>query len=305
MRLEALTAAAGLVAAVRTAVASGIVDVVADGIRTPAAIADRCKLPADVVEILLRQLQLGGVCERDDDGGLRLTAPIEGIQWTVERWDQLGAVVTGGPPTPTGHLYPAISPVLATRLQPAARAAAAVLATPGMHLLDLGGGASPVGQALVAADPSARVTVVDDAAVLDAVRPLLVPRSTDQASTAFTLLAADITADPLPEDADVVLLSGVLHLFDEATIVSLLRRAERCAVAGGRVAIMEPLLADSHELDPGITSYELDLFLRQPHGGIWPYSRLAGFCVRAGLRRLRRDPLPGMMSLVTGLAGAP
>ena len=251
-------------------------------------------------EVLVRQLQLAGAVARTPDGRVAARVDEPGLRYTLRRWRTLPRVVDGGPPEPTAHLYPTLTPVLADWMLPSHRVVARTVGRAGMYLLDLGGGMSPVGQLVVEAHPDARVTVVDRPEVLRVLAERL-----DGRADRFALLAGDLLVDPLPADADVVLLSGVLHLFDDDDVLRILRRAVRATVDGGTVAVAEPLLREDGEIDETITAYEIGLHLRHPQGGIWPYSRLAGWFARAGLSDIHRLALPGAGSLVVGTVGRP
>lgn len=294
-RLRRLNEAASLVAAVRLAVDAGLLDVLdGDGATLP-ALLDATDLRDRTVAVLLRQLAHAGVVRRARDGTYRTAVPASGVSWTLDRWSDLPRVAAGDEPVSTGHAYPAIVGLLARELAPAHAAVADLLHEPGVRLLDLGGGAAPAGLLLLERDATAEVTVVDRAAVLDVLRP-----RTADAGDRLRLVAADLLHDPLPGGYDVALLSAVLHLFDEADVLRLLQRAARGVRPGGRVAVVEPLLAEDGSAAEEIVAYELDLHLRHPDGGLWPYSRWAAWFAAAGLRGVRREHLPRGLSLITG-----
>ncbi|WP_108667181.1 methyltransferase [Euzebya rosea] len=301
MTLRRLDEAAGLVAAAGVALDRGLLRLLAAAPMDVVALAAAAGLDIKPCEVLVRQLQLAGAVTRLPDGRVAATVDEQGLRYTLHRWHTLPRVVDGGPPAPTAHLYPMLTPVLADRMLPSHRVVARSVGGPGCHLLDIGGGMSPVGQLLVSQHPDARVTVVDHPEVLQ----VLAERLDDRHTTRFTLLAGDLLVDPLPEDVDVVLLSGVLHLFGDDDVLRILRRAVRATVDGGTVAVVEPLLREDGQVDEAITAYEIGLHLRHPQGGIWPYSRLAGWFARAGLTQLRRLGLPSAASLVTGTVGRP
>ena len=300
MTLRRLDEAAGLVAAAGLALDRGLLHLLAAAPMDVVALAAAAGLDIKPCEVLVRQLQLAGAVTRLPDGRVAATVDEQGLRYTLHRWHTLPRVVDGGPPAPTAHLYPMLTPVLADRMLPSHRVVARTVGGPGCHLLDIGGGMSPVGQLLVEQYPDARVTVVDHPEVLQVLAARL-----DDRDARFTLLAGDLLVDPLPEDVDVVLLSGVLHLFDDDDVLRILRRAVRATVDGGTVAVVEPLLREDGQVDEAITAYEIGLHLRHPQGGIWPYSRLAGWFARAGLTQLRRLGLPSAASLVTGTVGRP
>ena len=300
LALQRLNDAAGLVAAADLALERGLLGLLARGPMDVGALAVAAGLDPKPCEVLVRQLQLAGAVARTPDGRVAALVDEPGLRYTLRRWRTLPRVVDGGPPEPTAHLYPTLTPVLADWMLPSHRVVARTVGRAGMHLLDLGGGMSPVGQLVVEAHPDARVTVVDRPEVLRVLAERL-----DGRADRFALLAGDLLVDPLPADADVVLLSGVLHLFDDDDVLRILRRAVRATVDGGTVAVAEPLLREDGEIDETITAYEIGLHLRHPQGGIWPYSRLAGWFARAGLSDIHRLALPGAGSLVVGTVGRP
>jgi len=101
------------------------------------------------------------------------------------------------------------------------------------HLLDVGGGDGTTSARLVARHPGLRSTVFDMPSV---------SRLAEEAEAAahpgrVTLLPGDIFTDPFPEGPDAVLFSHVLEIFDEDTILGMLRKAHASLPVGGTVLL--------------------------------------------------------------------
>lgn len=108
------------------------------------------------------------------------------------------------------------------------------------RLLDLGGGSGAYPIELCRRYPDLRASVYD--------LPHVVPIAADKAAAAgmsdrIATIAGDFFTDPaLPDGHDVMLLSMVLHDWDEPTNRALLARCHRALPSGGVIVISELLL---------------------------------------------------------------
>ncbi|SMC73689.1 methyltransferase [Kibdelosporangium aridum] len=156
------------------------------------------------------------------------------------------------------------------------------------NVVDVGGGTGSLLTRLALANPRLRGTLVDlpeaaGAAAKGFARAGVADRCRAVAGSFF---------DPLPPGADVYLLSWVLHDWNDADTVRILRR---CAEVAGRVVIVENL--DTGEWPERATAMDLRLLVlfggkeRTPE----QLDLLAG---AAGLRQLSRSLLAGGISLL-------
>jgi demethylspheroidene O-methyltransferase len=109
------------------------------------------------------------------------------------------------------------------------------------RLLDVGGGEGTFAIAAAQKHPALTCTVFD----LPAVAGLATARIAGAGlSDRITVVAGDFRNDRLPAGADCVSFVRVLHDHDDDVVARLLLQARESLVAGGRVAIAEPLAAE-------------------------------------------------------------
>lgn len=159
------------------------------------------------------------------------------------------------------------------------------------HVIDAGGGLGVLAEMLVEAYPGLRVTVLD--------RPEVIEQAARRLGNRIGLLAADLFG-PWGVEGDAVVMARVLHDWDDALVLSLLRRARGALPVRGRLFVVEMILPAV-----GAAGGLCDLHLLVANGGreraAAEYCALlgeAGFAVGAdGIRRL-----PALPSVVVGVA---
>ena len=159
------------------------------------------------------------------------------------------------------------------------------------HVIDAGGGLGALAEMLTEAYPAVRVTVLDrpEVIALAARRQL--------ANRGIRLCAADLFA-PWGVTGDAVVMARVLHDWDDAPALRLLRHARGALPVGGRLFVVEMVLSE------GTAAGGLcDLHLLMASGGrertAAEYTALlgeAGFAAD-GVRRL-----PALPSVIVGVA---
>jgi len=186
-----------------------------------------------------------GLAAADPDGVYRSTVEA----WTLvddhlRMWDSLSEVLRRGLPPyrvdrPEGaqQAYPGLVGFLGRVKAEAARRAAEHLAHPRLRILDLGAGAAPWSLAVVAKEPSCRVTAVDLPAVIHATRRAV--EATGRAGR-FEYLAADLFRSELPKEAfDLAILGNVCHLFGPKDNQRLLLQVFQALRPEGTVGIID------------------------------------------------------------------
>ncbi len=109
-------------------------------------------------------------------------------------------------------------------------------------LLDVGGGTGIYSIAWLLRHPELRAIVWDRPEVLKVAREMAEPYGV---ADRLELLAGDMFRDPVPEGADVVLLSNVLHDWDVADCWTLVSRARRRSGPASRLLIHDVFLDDA------------------------------------------------------------
>lgn len=105
------------------------------------------------------------------------------------------------------------------------------------RIIDAGGGLGSLAELLLGAQPDAHVTVLDRPEVIEQARRDAAP------SSRLAWHTADIF-EPWGIEADVVLLSRVLHDWDDEAAIRILSRARAALPPGGRVFIVEMLIPE-------------------------------------------------------------
>lgn len=111
------------------------------------------------------------------------------------------------------------------------------------HLVDVGGGPGGYAIAIARAYPEIRVTIFD----LPGVEPIArenVRRAGLEGRVAF--VAGSFFDDPLPSGGDAILLSSVLHDWEDEDCARILQRCFQALEPGGLVIVTEPMLADDY-----------------------------------------------------------
>lgn len=123
-------------------------------------------------------------------------------------------------------------------------------------LLDVGGGSGIYAIAMLARHPQLRATVIDRAEVLTVAREFAIRFGVDDR---LELREGDMFQCEYP-DADIVLLSNILHDWDVHECQELIRRCEAALNPGGRLLIHDVFLHDDHSGPLPIALYSAALF---------------------------------------------
>ena len=123
-------------------------------------------------------------------------------------------------------------------------------------LLDVGGGTGIYSIALLERNPNLRAIVLDRPEVLRTAREFVQQYNV---ADRISLHAADMFTDELPP-ADVVLLSNVLHDWDEPDCQTLVTRCAEILPSDGRLLIHDVLLSDALDGPLPVALYSAALF---------------------------------------------
>lgn len=293
--LSGLEQVIGGAAAIRASSEAGVLGLLADHGVTSSQVADTLGLREPATRRLLDALAALGVASRGPDG--RYTSEVEEripFDGFLEIWDSLPGVLRDGRtllrverPADAKRFYPGLVGLLGEVMAVAARRAAELLARPRLRVLDVGAGAAPWSLAIVAKEPSCRVTALDLPPVI------AVTRQTVEAWGArdqFEYLTADLFQAELQADAfDLAIVGNVCHLFSSVDNRELLSRLLGTLRPGGTVAIIDTL-SDGHEgREQAI--YALGLLLRAPEGDVYPLTRYTEWLLGTGYQAVEAAPL--------------
>jgi SAM-dependent methyltransferase len=290
-----LHAVVGGAAAIRAAADVGLLELLARRGGSSGQAAEALGLDERATRRLLDVLVALGLAAADTDGGYRSTVEAQTlVDDHLRMWGSLSEVLRHGPPPhrvdrPKGaqQVYPGLVGLLGRMKAEPARRAAERLARPHLRVLDLGAGAAPWSLAVVAKQPSCRVTAVDLPAVLPATREAV--ESAGRAEH-FEYLAADLFRVELPKEAfDLAILGSVCHLFGPRDNQRLLLRLFQALRPEGAVAIIDMLPDETTWGEQAV--YALGLLLRAPEGDVYPLSSYRVWLLRAGYEAVENVPL--------------
>jgi SAM-dependent methyltransferase len=147
-------------------------------------------------------------------------------------------------------------------------------------LLDVGGGTGLYSIAWLQRHPQLRAIVWDRPHVLDVAHEFA---ATYGVANRLSGAAGDMFADPVPEGADVCLLSNVLHDWDVPECRRLVTRCAAALVPGGRLIIHDVLLDDALDGPLAVALYSASLF-SLTEGRAYSRAEFASWLEEAGLK---------------------
>jgi len=162
-----------------------------------------------------------------------------------------------------------VAPLLAER----------VALTDARLLVDLGGGSGIYSIALLQKNPNLRALVLDRPEVLKVAQEMAEAYGV---ADRLQVQASDMFRDPLPTDADAVLLSNILHDWDVPECRTLIGRAAAALRPGGQVLIHDVFLNDALDGPLPIALYSTALFCLT-EGRAYSAAEYRGWLVDAGL----------------------
>ena len=271
-----------------------IADQLADGPVSAEGLAHSCGVHAPSLQRVLRALASLGVFAQDAEGRFDHTPLSRGLctnatgslrEFIVmlgeaQSWQSWGEVMhsvrTGEPAFDkvfgaSQFDYLAAHPEAARNFDAAMaeRSAAedeAVLAAwtfpPTGRVVDIGGGRGTLLSAVLRACPQLHGVVFDLAHVIERARPAFAAQGL---GSRLEGASGDFFADELPRDAQVYLLKKVIHDWDDARAVAILKNCSRAMAPGATLLLIEPVIAPGNE--PSFAKL-LDLFML-----VWPGGR--------------------------------
>lgn len=279
--------------------------VIGTGGRTAGEIAKRCKADPEGMRLLLDALvgrgllSLRGGRYRNQPLGRRYLdrrspTSISNLLWLLGRhwhdWTKLPQALRKGRPV---RASVAGSPEFRRRFSLAMHERSHVLAAPTMdtlrlppkarRFLDLGGGPGSYAIALAKRYPRLEGVVLD--------RTVAVARELIQKTRLerrLKVLKGSIFTSDLGSGYDAVLVSNVIHVFNERENHALLKRVRDTLRPGGKVFIVEFFLDDSRTRPPKSSMFSLMMYLFTATGRCYSWSETEGWLVRLGFGRFKR-----------------
>ena len=294
-KMRALIFGALITRSIAVAAELGIADLLADGPRTPAELAGKCGVLEHPLYRMLRALAGEGVFAEDNEGRFALSPMAELLRsdhprslrdWAIyvadlpyrSSMEMLHSLKTGesafrkafgapvfdylsAHPEYSAKLFRAMSSISAART-------AGILAAYDLsqitRLVDVGGAHGAMVAAIAKRYPNIRCTCADlPSAEQGALKTFRDAGVADRCD----FVGRDFFKD-VPGGADVYLLSGVLHNWDNERCMQILRNCRRGIPNNGRLLVVEIVLSDDKNV-PDTYSNFLDLgMLTQTDGGM-------------------------------------
>lgn len=171
---------------------------------------------------------------------------------------------------------------------------------PRRRVLDLGGGTGSWLRALLERHAALSGTLFDLPCAVALAQPRLAAEGGVGDRVQF--VAGDFFRDALPGGHDVVLLANVLHLFEPARNLELLRRLRAASAPGTALLLADFWTDDTHTEPPLAALLAAEFMVITGQGDVYSAAQLQAWLVQTGWRAIEHRPLAGAVSLWTAQA---
>jgi len=293
-----------------------IFDFLADGARSPDAVAAGLQLDARSTTLLLRAcVGLGFLAELPDGfentpvAATFLVSRSPAFMGNVIRysdqlystWGKLEDAVRSGKPALAAATYlgddaartRGFVVAMHERALGIARALVSVLDLTGRHsMLDVGGGPGTYSVLLTERFPGLKSEVLELPGVAAVASELVAAAG---AAERVVLRDGDYHHADFGSGKDVVLMSGMFHRETAAACRALIQRAADCLDPGG-LLIVSDVFTDAGGAQPAFAAlFGLNMMLTAPDGGVHADADVQGWMAQAGFTELRTRSLPPPM----------
>jgi hypothetical protein len=165
-------------------------------------------------------------------------------------------------------------------------------------VLDLGGGVGEFLVPILDRFPQLEGTLFELPPVTEVANDALAARPV---GSRINIVAGDLFEDAIPEDHDALILANVVHYFDHARNLELLRRIRERVFAGARV-LMVDFWTNPQHTEPLFAALLAGEFLTSVGGDVFSEEEAKGWFRESGWEYLQTIPLEGPISLVVGEA---
>jgi len=296
---------------VLTAVELGVADALDGKALTAAEAALALKTDTRATELLLDALVALGLATKSggrytDSAAARAclaasspTCGAAGLRHQAHLWRSWSALTevvrTGRPPgreaeRPVGEYHDFVRAMYDFAWDRAQLLAKALDLAGARRMLDLGGGPGSYAIACCQLNPGLRAVVFDRPPALDVARDIVARHG---AGGQVSLQAGDFLTDDIGTGYDLVLVSQILHSFDDAQCRAILGKAARALVPGGRVVVQEFLLDEGRTSPVPAALFAINMLVNTERGRTYTGGEVAGWLAAAGLPRIERLPFPG------------
>ena len=305
------------------AVHYGLFDLLDEGQRTAAELAETKGLSLRGASAVLNALASFGLLSKDASGRFGLTPESSAFLVSsrpgymggilkhttaqlLPKWLQLKEVMRTGRPAMavnqeaqgSAFFHEFVEDIFPMSY-PAAQRLADVLeiarAEESVKVLDLAAGSGVWSISLAQKSPHVHVTAVDWPGVLDVTR-----RVTARFGVAdrYTFVAGDLESAPFGTGHDIAVLGHILHSEGEAKSRKLLARTFAALAPGGTIAIQEFLVDDSRSSTPVGLLFAVNMLLNTDDGDTYSFNEIASWLQEAGFDNSHTVESPGPSPLI-------
>lgn len=165
------------------------------------------------------------------------------------------------------------------------------------RMLDVGGGSGAYSIAFAQANPELHADILDLDVVIALTRDYI-----EQAGLGDRIhtRAGDLRTDALGSGYDLVFISAICHMLNEAENEDLLRRAHTALSPNGRVVIQDFILDADRTTPRSAALFSLNMLVSTEAGSSYSEPEYAEWLKRAGFESVQRVRLPGPTGLMLG-----
>jgi hypothetical protein len=210
----------------------------------------------------------------------------------LRNWAQLGMVVKTGRPAPKlpsvrgikGDQESFITAMHNISVIQADEVIRAIQPLRFQHLLDIGGASGTWTMAFLKTCPTGLATLFDLPHVIPMARKQL---TASKMQKRVKLVAGDFMCDPLPQGADLAWVSAIVHQNSRAQNRSLFANVFQALISGGRIAIRDIIMEESHTSPPAGALFAINMLVATPGGGTFTFGELKEDLAKAGFIQAR------------------
>jgi hypothetical protein len=165
-------------------------------------------------------------------------------------------------------------------------------------VLDLGGGVGEYLVPILDRYPQLEGTLFELPSVTEVAKDAL---AANPLGSRINIVTGDLFEDAIPEAHDALILANVVHYFDYARNLELLRRIRERVLAGARVLLVDFWTNPQHT-EPLFAALMAGEFLTSVGGDVFSEEEAKGWFRETGWEYVQTIPLEGPISLVVGEA---
>jgi ubiquinone/menaquinone biosynthesis C-methylase UbiE len=157
-----------------------------------------------------------------------------------------------------------------------------------IKVLDLAASHGMYGIAVARHNPKARIVAADWPSVLAVAK-----ENAESAGVAdrLTLLPGDLLQVPFGTRFDLVLVPNLLHMWDPATIKTMLQKIHAALAPQGRIVIVEFVANDDRVSPPAAASFIMNMVANTTGGNVYTGSEYREMLAQAGFSGFQATPL--------------